>query len=215
MLSGIYHDPVVPIPADGLVRKVYPDGIPTSPGFGTPQTRFSGDFRMQPASRNSPVECETAPRKLIHNKLNPRQVLVVDDDPHIRKMLKLGLEGNGFEVTLAASGRDAIELFRAAGGSPSVALLDVRMPDLDGPHTLDSLLEVNPHLQACFMSADIGDYERAELIRRGAQHVLDKPFTIRNLLIALEMIAGEACDSRQDPAAHEGRETAGGRQDLR
>jgi CheY-like chemotaxis protein len=66
-------------------------------------------------------------------------VLVVDDDCHVRLMVQRGLERDGFEVWLAPTGDEAVELYRQLRERISVVLLDVRMPGLDGPATLDAL----------------------------------------------------------------------------
>lgn len=117
-------------------------------------------------------------------------VLVVDDDRLLRLLVQLALERDGFEVCLAPSGREAIELYRQQYESIAVVLLDVRMPDLDGPATLDGLRIINPDVLACFMSGDTGDYEPAELLRRGAAHVFAKPFHLPHLANFLWQLVG-------------------------
>jgi CheY-like chemotaxis protein len=92
----------------------------------------------------------------VHEKLG---VLVVDDNRLVRTMVQLGLERDGFDVWLASNGRDAIHLYRALRDRIAVVLLDVHMPGLDGPATLDALRRLNPDVLVCFMSGDTGDYE--------------------------------------------------------
>jgi CheY-like chemotaxis protein len=108
-------------------------------------------------------------------------VLVVDDEPLVRSLVSLGLERVAFEVWTAANGREAIELYRQERSRIAVVVLDVRMPGLDGPATLDALREVNPDVVACFMSGDMGGYEPDELIGRGAACVIAKPFHLNEL----------------------------------
>lgn len=115
-------------------------------------------------------------------------VLVVDDDKLVRIMIKLGLERNGFEVWLATDGREAIELYRDQREQIAVALLDVRMPGLDGPATLDALRALNPDLPSCFMSGDLGSYEPEELLQRGAAHIIAKPFQLDHLVDILRLL---------------------------
>jgi CheY-like chemotaxis protein len=88
---------------------------------------------------------------------------------------------DGFDVWLAADGREAIDLYREHRESIAVVLLDVRMPGLDGPGTLDALRELNPEVLACFMSGDTGAYDPQELLRRGAASIIAKPFHIDQL----------------------------------
>src|SRR5262245_11971981 len=79
-------------------------------------------------------------------------VLVVDDEALIRSMLNTGLAQYGFEVRLAASGREAIEIYSRDFSEIDLVLLDVRMPGLDGPQTLARLEAINPNVRCCFMS---------------------------------------------------------------
>jgi two-component system cell cycle sensor histidine kinase/response regulator CckA len=117
------------------------------------------------------------------------RALVVDDEHPLRNIVQLGLERHGFEVLVASSGREAIELYRAHRETISVVLLDVRMPRLDGAQTLDRLRELNPAVLACFMSGDTGAYSRDDLIGRGAACVIAKPFQLDELTHVLRRVA--------------------------
>lgn len=116
-------------------------------------------------------------------------VLVVDDEHMVRVMLQLGLERNGFDVWLAANGREAIELYRAHREDIAVVLLDVQMPGLDGPHTLDALRELDPKVLACFMSGATGAYTPEELRQQGAACIIAKPFFLDDLANILRRVA--------------------------
>jgi CheY-like chemotaxis protein len=109
-------------------------------------------------------------------------VLVADDDPLMRIMVQRTLEQNGFDVWAASNGADAMDLYRSHRHRIDLALLDVHMPVLDGPHTLDALRSLNPEVPVCFMSGDTGEYSADELIRRGALYVLAKPFRLGHLV---------------------------------
>jgi CheY-like chemotaxis protein len=115
-------------------------------------------------------------------------VLVVDDEHQLRILLQLGLERSGFDVWLAPSGREAVRLYRKHRIRIAVALIDVRMADMDGPQTLNALRELNPKVLACFMSGDTGNYDADELRRRGAAHVIDKPFRVDQLVDLLRQL---------------------------
>ena len=116
-------------------------------------------------------------------------VLVVDDEHMVRIMVQLGLERNGFDVWLARNGREAIDLYRRHTEEIAVVLLDVRMPGLDGPQTLEVLRELNPEVLACFMNGDTGAYEPEDLLQRGAAHVITKPFRLDDLANILRLMA--------------------------
>ena len=117
-----------------------------------------------------------------HDKLG---VLLADDEPLMRVMVQRTLEQNGFDVWAVSNGADAIDLYRSHCHRIDLVLLDVRMPVLDGPHTLDALRSLNPEVPVCFMSGDTGEYSKDELIRRGALYVLAKPFRLEHLIEVL------------------------------
>lgn len=116
-------------------------------------------------------------------------VLVVDDDDLVRFFLKDGLEQNGFNVWLAPDGNQAVELYKGLGGRIDVVLLDVQMPGLDGLGTLEILRRVDPTVPACFMTADVGEYEVGDLLRGGASQVVFKPFKLGRLAEILKKLA--------------------------
>jgi CheY-like chemotaxis protein len=116
-------------------------------------------------------------------------VLVVDDDTLVRESLGSALRRSGFTVHLAASGQEAIEVYRRHGGDIDVVLLDLRMPGMDGPQTLVVLRELNPTVRCCFVTGYIEGYSREELLAMGADDLLFKPVgtaevvqTLRRLL---------------------------------
>ena len=105
------------------------------------------------------------------------RILHVDDEPDIREVvgLSLGLDPE-FSVRSCASGADA--LVTAAQWSPSLILLDVRMPLMDGLATLANLRK-NPrtvHIPVLFLTARMQNGEIERYISLGAQGVLSKPF---------------------------------------
>lgn len=105
------------------------------------------------------------------------KILHVEDDPAIRKIVALALgRVGGFEMQSAASGVEALELL--SQGLPQLVLLDVMMPDMDGPMLLSRLRARadTADLPVMFMTAKGSDDERAHLRALGAVAVLEKPF---------------------------------------
>ena len=105
------------------------------------------------------------------------RILLVDDEPDIREVVdvSLGLDPE-FKMRACASGADA--LVTAAEWSPSLILLDVMMPLMDGPATLANLRK-NPrtaHIPVLFLTARTQADEIEHYISLGAQGVLSKPF---------------------------------------
>jgi two-component system, NtrC family, response regulator AtoC len=103
------------------------------------------------------------------------KILVVDDEPSIRKYLQTLLEVDGFEVEAVSSGREAIEKINA-GVRPDFIILDVLMPDLNGIDTLRELLQIDRSLNVIMLSCSNEVGTVVEAIRLGAHDYLTKPF---------------------------------------
>lgn len=105
------------------------------------------------------------------------RVLYVEDDPDIQAVAQLALEAlGGFTVKICGSGEQAVR--EAAAFAPQIILLDVMMPDMDGPATL-AALRAQPALAAVpvvFMTAKVRPSEVRELESLGAVGVIAKPF---------------------------------------
>lgn len=102
-------------------------------------------------------------------------VLIVDDDADVRTVLASGLRRLGFVVWSAADGREAVETYRTCWASIGMVLLDVRMPDQDGPETLAALRRFDPQVRACFVTGDTGRYSGQDLLALGTLAVFQKP----------------------------------------
>lgn len=120
-------------------------------------------------------------------------VLVVDDEEAVRTMLGKRLQKLGCKVWLAKDGMEAIDIFRRQHPHIDLALLDVRMPDLDGPQTLEQLQAIKPEVPFYFMSADPGRYSDEELLERGASGILGKPFRFQEIEQLVEQVAAAPC----------------------
>jgi CheY-like chemotaxis protein len=142
-------------------------------------------MRIHPPSATSQAAEAEPTVQQVHDRPG---VLVVDDDPLVRFVVQRGLERDGFDVWLASNGREAIPLYRTHRESIAVVLLDVHMPVLDGPGTLDALRRLNPEVLVCFMSGDTGDYDPQELLQRGAASFIAKPFHLDQLANHLRLL---------------------------
>jgi CheY-like chemotaxis protein len=105
-------------------------------------------------------------------------ILVVDDDVNVRTVLVSALWEAGFVVWSASDGNEAIRLYDEQRSHIEIVLLDVRMPGMDGPQTLNALQCQNPRIRCCFMSADTGEYTEEQLLELGAVGIIHKPFRL-------------------------------------
>jgi CheY-like chemotaxis protein len=122
----------------------------------------------------------------------PPGVLLVDDEPSVRDVLRIALGQVGFRVWAAASGAMAVALFEANRAGIDVALLDVRLPGMDGPQTMAALRRLEPGLPCCFMSGSLGERGRQSLRAAGARHVFAKPLDLDEVARVLREVAAEA-----------------------
>lgn len=106
-----------------------------------------------------------------------RRILLVEDDPDVQVVVTMALESiGGFSVLACSSGPEALERFPEF--TPDLVLLDVMMPGLDGPATLESLrrLPAASGTPVVFMTARVQGHEVARYRELGAADVIAKPF---------------------------------------
>jgi len=103
------------------------------------------------------------------------KILVVDDEPSIRKYLQTLLEVEGFDVEALGSGPEAIEKINK-GDRPDFIILDVLMPEMSGIETLKELLQIDRSLNVIMLSCSNEVGVVVEAIRLGAHDYLTKPF---------------------------------------
>ncbi len=129
-----------------------------------------------------------------------RKVLIVDDDEDIRRVTEIALRRiGGWNVVHAASGAEA--LVRARAEQPDVVLLDVMMPDGDGPTTL-ARLRADPAtagLPVIFLTARVQRSELESYRELGASGVIEKPFDATALPDAIRRLVEGGCATGEAP----------------
>ena len=116
---------------------------------------------------------------------SPR-VLVVDDDKAVRESLRRSLEFNGYEVSLAGDGAEALAAIAAT--SPDVVVMDVMMPRLDGLEATRALRTAGNDLPILVLTARDAVGDRVEGLDAGADDYLTKPFALQELLARLRAL---------------------------
>jgi DNA-binding response OmpR family regulator len=140
-------------------------------------------------------------------------VLLVDDDPAIRRAVAAGLELEGFAVVSASGGRAALEALGRV--HPAVILLDLSMPDLDGLEVLARLRGAGDQTPVCILSARDEIDDRVRGLEAGADDYVVKPFALEEVVARLHALlrrrtAGEdealaVGDLRLDPRTRSAR----------
>jgi DNA-binding response OmpR family regulator len=113
-------------------------------------------------------------------------VLLVEDDPAIRRTVTSGLELEGFSVVCASGGRPALEAIPAV--RPAVMLLDLTMPDLDGLDVLRRVREAGEDLPICILSARELVADRVLGLEMGADDYVVKPFSVEEVAARLHAL---------------------------
>jgi two-component system response regulator MprA len=114
-------------------------------------------------------------------------VLVVDDDKAVRESLRRSLEFNGYAVSLAADGAEALAGI-GHGPGPDVVVMDVMMPRLDGIETTKSLRKAGNDVPILVLTARDAVGDRVEGLDAGADDYLTKPFALQELLARLRAL---------------------------
>lgn len=110
-----------------------------------------------------------------------KTVLVVDDEPDVRKLVGAMLSGYGYKVLTADNGENAIRIFHKSQQPVDLLLTDVVSPGMSGPMVADRLAESNPSLKVLFMSGyDNTQVVQKYVVERGYA-LLPKPFTMEQL----------------------------------
>ncbi len=102
------------------------------------------------------------------------KVLIVDDERSILDTLRILLRSEGFEVSVADSGRDALE--RLPEIEPDVVLTDIRMPGVTGIDVLSAVRERDPELPVILMTAQASLQSAVQAVNQGAFYYVQKPF---------------------------------------
>ena len=109
--------------------------------------------------------------------MTKRRILIVDDEDDIREVAQVSLEVTaGWKVLTASSGGEGLRIARA--DQPDAILLDVMMPDMDGPTTLQKL-QADPairHIPVVLLTAKLQPADRKRFAELGVAGVLAKPF---------------------------------------
>lgn len=115
----------------------------------------------------------------------PKTILIVDDDPHIREVLKFALEKAGFAVESAVNGKDATQKFAAR--EFDCIVLDINMPEMDGLEVCRQIRKTS-EVPILFLSSRDEEIDRIIGFEIGGDDYVTKPFSPRELVARLQAI---------------------------
>ena len=123
------------------------------------------------------------------NKSDKKLILVVDDEPRMTKFVRMNLELEGYRVSEAADGLEALN--RARDELPDLIILDVNMPELDGFETL-KLLRQTGHTPVIMLTVKADEDDRVKGLELGADDYVTKPFSPRELASRVKAVLRRA-----------------------
>jgi len=109
----------------------------------------------------------------------PLKVLVIDDEPPIRKLLRMGLTTQGYAILEAANGKTALELMNR---EPDLVILDLGLPDIQGHNLLRMIRARNERVPIVVLSSRSDEAGKVEALDSGADDYVTKPFGMDELL---------------------------------
>jgi len=112
--------------------------------------------------------------------LEQARILVIDDDATVRRSLEVALKKNGYDVNVAETGKEAIKKSKAK--LYNLALVDLRLPDMDGIELLTSMREAAPKMVKIIITGYPSQENAIEAVNRGADGYMVKPYTMEELL---------------------------------
>jgi two-component system, OmpR family, response regulator len=137
------------------------------------------------------------------------RVLIVEDDADLRRLLRRGLEEEGFEVMQSSTGRDAVALAESEG--PRLLVVDIGLPDADGRDVVQAVRSRGVDSPVLFLTARDQMVDRLAGFSAGGDDYLTKPFEFAELIARLRALlrrsagtlpVATAGDLRLDPAVH-------------
>lgn len=124
-------------------------------------------------------------------------ILLVEDEENLQEALKLNLELEGYEITSAYDGAEALEAVQKEYFN--LIILDVMLPELDGIQVCETVRLTNPDIPILILSARNSSSDRIMGLKKGADDYLTKPFNLEELLLRVNKLIqkGERISARQ------------------
>ena len=117
-------------------------------------------------------------------------VLVIDDNDMVADICKQILKSSGYDVVIAKSGKEAIEVFKENQHNIDMVILDMILPDMGGRDIYDRLKIINPDLNVLLVSGYDMDYQTEDIMECGCDGFIQKPFKMKELSQAIRQVLG-------------------------
>ncbi len=118
--------------------------------------------------------------------MEQKKILLVEDEEHLLKTIRLNLELEGYVVTTAVTGFEALKEFRK--GNFDLIILDVMLPEMNGFDVCEEIRKENTKEPLLFLTAKGSGSDRIQGLKLGADDYLTKPFNLEELLLRVEIL---------------------------
>ncbi len=118
--------------------------------------------------------------------MSTKRILLVEDEEHLLKTIQLNLELEGYSVTTAVTGIEALKEFRK--NDFDLVVLDVMLPEINGFDVCEEIRKENTQLPVLFLTAKSSSSDRVQGLKLGADDYLTKPFNLEELLLRVQIL---------------------------
>jgi two-component system alkaline phosphatase synthesis response regulator PhoP len=115
-----------------------------------------------------------------------KHILLVEDEEHLLQIIRLNLELEGYAVTSAITGIEALKEFRK--NNFDLVLLDVMLPEMNGFDVCEAIRKENRDIPVLFLTAKSAGEDRVQGLKLGADDYLTKPFNLEELLLRVQIL---------------------------
>ena len=129
------------------------------------------------------------------------RILVIDDEPQIRKFMRISLAANGYEVIEAENAAQGIEAAR--NRQPDLLILDLGLPDSDGQEVISAVRE-RSDVPIVVLSVRAGELDKVEALDRGANDYIVKPFGVAELMARVRAVLRQRAAKGNDDVVEAG-----------
>lgn len=132
--------------------------------------------------------------------MNPKRILLVEDEEHLLKTITLNLELEGYHITAVTDGKQALKEFR--NGRYDLIILDVMLPEVDGFNVCQTIRLENNTVPILFLTAKSSSQDKIQGLKLGADDYLTKPFNLEELLLRVQILMKRAVKTTENSSLH-------------
>lgn len=118
--------------------------------------------------------------------MSSKHILLVEDEEHLLKTIQLNLELEGYTVSIANNGIEALKAFRK--GEFNLIVLDVMLPEMNGFDVCEQIRKENTTIPLLFLTAKGSSSDKIQGLKLGADDYLTKPFNLEELLLRVQIL---------------------------